>query len=101
MIVFLDSGVLGILANPNKIGEASDCEQWLLSLLSKGVSILTSDIGLWTKKRLICVNNTQITFQFNFVQLVWHLTEKCYSSFNPSVSAEGSGSVSPPKQTSK
>ncbi|HBB34435.1 MAG TPA: hypothetical protein DDZ80_03475 [Cyanobacteria bacterium UBA8803] len=33
MIVFIDSGVLGILANPNKSGEASDCEQWLYSLL--------------------------------------------------------------------
>ncbi len=29
MIVFIDSGVLGILANPNKFGEAYDCEQWL------------------------------------------------------------------------
>ena len=44
MIVFIDSGILGLLANPNKKGEAADCEQWLLSLLSKGVSVLTSDI---------------------------------------------------------
>ena len=44
MIVFLDTGILGLLANPNKQGEAADCEQWLLGLLSKGVSVLTSDI---------------------------------------------------------
>ncbi len=44
MIVFIDSGVLGILANPNKTGEASDCEQWLYSLLSKGVYICSSDL---------------------------------------------------------
>lgn len=44
MIVFVDTGVLGLLANPNKKGEAADCEQWLLGLLSKGVSVLTSDI---------------------------------------------------------
>lgn len=44
MIVFLDSGVLGILANPNKEGEASDCEEWLYGLLSKGVYVLTSDL---------------------------------------------------------
>lgn len=44
MIVFVDTGVLGLLANPNKKGEAADCEQWLFGLLSKGVSVLTSDI---------------------------------------------------------
>ena len=44
MIVFIDTGILGLLANPNKKGEAADCEQWLLGLLSKGVSVLTSDI---------------------------------------------------------
>ncbi|WP_019504692.1 hypothetical protein [Pleurocapsa sp. PCC 7319] len=44
MIIFIDTGILGLLANPNKKGEAADCEQWLLGLLSKGVSVLTSDI---------------------------------------------------------
>ena len=44
MIVFIDTGILGLLANPNKKGEAADCEQWLLGLLSKGVLVLTSDI---------------------------------------------------------
>ncbi|MEY4517884.1 MAG: hypothetical protein RLZZ499_483 [Cyanobacteriota bacterium] len=44
MIIFLDTSILGLLANPNKKGEAADCEQWLLSLLSKGVSVLTSNI---------------------------------------------------------
>lgn len=44
MIVFIDSGVLGILANPNKQGEASDCEEWLYGLMSKGVYVLTSDL---------------------------------------------------------
>ena len=57
MIVFLDSGVLGILANPNKIGEASDCEQWLLSLLSKGVSILTSDICDYEVRRSLILES--------------------------------------------
>lgn len=44
MIIFIDTGILGLLANPNKKGEAANCEQWLLGLLSKGVSVLTSDI---------------------------------------------------------
>lgn len=44
MIVFIDSGILGILANPNKKGEVSDCEQWLYKLLSQGVYICSSDL---------------------------------------------------------
>ena len=44
MIVFIDTGILGLLANPNKKGEAAEVEQWLLSLLSRGVLVLTSDI---------------------------------------------------------
>ncbi|YAF97653.1 MAG: type II toxin-antitoxin system VapC family toxin [Nodularia sp. CChRGM 3473] len=44
MIVLIDSGVLGILVNPNKVGETSDCEQWLYSLLSQGVYICSSDL---------------------------------------------------------
>ncbi len=44
MIVFIDTGILGLLANPNKKGEAAEVEQWLLSLLSRGVLVLTSHI---------------------------------------------------------
>jgi hypothetical protein len=44
MIVFIDSGVLGILANPNKRGEISDCQEWLYRLLSQGVYVCSSEI---------------------------------------------------------
>lgn len=44
MIIFIDSGVLGILTNPYKFGEARDCEHWLYTLLSQGVYICSSDI---------------------------------------------------------
>jgi pentatricopeptide repeat protein len=37
MIIFIDSGVLGVLANPRKIGEVHDCEEWLYRLLSRGI----------------------------------------------------------------
>lgn len=49
--IFIDSGILGLLANPNKKGEAADCEQWLLGLLSKGVFVLTSDICNYEVRR--------------------------------------------------
>ncbi len=44
MIVFIDSSILGILANPNKIGEANKCREWLYSLLAKGVYVCSSII---------------------------------------------------------
>lgn len=44
MIVFIDSGVLGILANPNKINQVSDCQEWLYRLLSQGVYVCSSEI---------------------------------------------------------
>ena len=44
MIVFIDSGVLGILANPNKMNEVSDCQEWLYKLLSQGVYVCSSEI---------------------------------------------------------
>ena len=44
MIVFIDSGVLGLLTHPKKPGKPADCEDWLYSLLSKGVYVVSSDI---------------------------------------------------------
>lgn len=57
MIVFIDTGILGLLANPNKQGEAADCEQWLLGLLSKGVSVLTSDICDYEVRRSLILES--------------------------------------------
>jgi len=57
MIVFLDTGILGLLANPNKKGEAANCEQWLLGLLSRGVSILTSDICDYEVRRSLILES--------------------------------------------
>jgi hypothetical protein len=44
MIVFLDSGVIGILSNPNKNNQVIACENWLYSLLAKSVYVVSSDI---------------------------------------------------------
>lgn len=57
MIVFLDTSVLGLLANPNKKGEAAECEQWLLSLLSKGVFVVTSDICDYEVRRSLILES--------------------------------------------
>jgi len=44
MIVFLDSGVIGLLSNPNKRDQVLACENWLYGLLAKGVYVVSSDI---------------------------------------------------------
>jgi predicted nucleic acid-binding protein len=44
MIVFLDTGVLGLLSSPNNRGDAKECKEWFYRLLSRGVYIVTSDI---------------------------------------------------------
>jgi hypothetical protein len=44
MIVFLDSGVIGLLSNPNKRDRAIACEDWLYGLFAKGVYVVSSDI---------------------------------------------------------
>jgi hypothetical protein len=44
MIVFIDSGVLGLLTNPYKMDAAKDCEEWLYALLARGVYICSSQL---------------------------------------------------------
>jgi len=44
MIVFLDTGVLGLVSSPSNTVEAKQCKQWLYRLLSRSVYIVTSDI---------------------------------------------------------
>ncbi|MGK7894750.1 MAG: hypothetical protein AB4372_14295 [Xenococcus sp. (in: cyanobacteria)] len=43
MIVFVDTGVLGLLSSPNDKSEAQKCQQWLYSLLSRGVYVISDE----------------------------------------------------------
>jgi predicted nucleic acid-binding protein len=43
-IVFLDSGIIGLITSPRKQGQALACEQWMLGLLARGVNIVSSEI---------------------------------------------------------
>jgi hypothetical protein len=74
MIVFIDSGVLGILANPNKFGEAYDCEQWLYSLLSQGVYICSSEICDFEVRRSLVLALQKKT-ELNSIQTLDELRE--------------------------
>lgn len=41
-IIWLDSGIIGLLSNPHKQGESEACDRWLLNLSAKGVYIVSS-----------------------------------------------------------
>ena len=44
MIVFLDSGIIGLLTSPNDRELAVRCQSWLYRLLARSVYIVSSDI---------------------------------------------------------
>lgn len=44
MMVFLDTGILGILSSPNEKVEVQQCQEWLYRLLARGVYVISSDI---------------------------------------------------------
>ena len=44
MIVFLDSGIIGLLCSPNDRELAVNCQSWLYRLLARSVYIVSSDI---------------------------------------------------------
>lgn len=59
MIVLLDSGVLGVVCNPNPSQEVINCKEWMYNLLAKGVSIKTSVICDYEVRRsLILASQT-------------------------------------------
>ena len=61
MIVFLDSGVLGLLTHPNKKGQPLLCENWLYYLLSKGVSVVSSDVCDYEVRRSLLLEKAKKT----------------------------------------
>lgn len=44
MIVFLDTGILGLICSPKNDGEAGECKDWLYKLLAKTIYVVTSDL---------------------------------------------------------
>jgi len=57
MIVFIDSGVLGLLSSPNEKLEVKQCQEWLYSLLSKGVYLISSDLCGYEVRRSFLLNS--------------------------------------------
>jgi predicted nucleic acid-binding protein len=56
MIVFTDTGVLGLLSSPNDNLEAQQCQRWLYSLLARGVYVITSDLCDYEVRRSLILD---------------------------------------------
>ena len=57
MIVFIDSGVLGKLCNPNPTEETIAVNNWLFSLLSKGIFVVSSYICDYEVRRSLILES--------------------------------------------
>ena len=57
MIIFLDTGVLGVLASPNDKQEVRDCQQWLYSLTIRGTYCVSSDICDYELRRSLILES--------------------------------------------
>lgn len=64
MIVFLDSGVLGLISSPNDRSEVTACQNWVFGLLVKGVN--KESILLETIQRLPADRSTVSIVKFGF-----------------------------------
>lgn len=57
MIVFIDSGVLGKLCNPNSSVEVDAIRDWLYSLLAKGIFVVSSRICDYEVRRSLVLES--------------------------------------------
>jgi hypothetical protein len=51
LIVILDTGVLGLICNPNLHPNATKCTNWLYTLLARGVFVVTSELCVYEIER--------------------------------------------------
>ena len=56
MIVFLDSGVLGILSSSQKTDLVSQCKQWFYQLLARGIYVVSSELCDYEVRRSLLLN---------------------------------------------
>ena len=57
MIVFIDSGILGKLCNPNSSAEVDAVRDWLFSLLARGVFVVSSHICDYEVRRSLILES--------------------------------------------
>ena len=57
MIVFIDSGILGKLCNPNSSAEVDAVRDWLYSVLAKGMFVVSSHICDYEVRRSLILES--------------------------------------------
>lgn len=57
MIVFIDSGMLGKLCNPNSSAEVDAVRDWLYSLLAKGIFVVSSHVCDYEVRRSLILES--------------------------------------------
>ncbi|NES73119.1 MAG: hypothetical protein F6K24_51975 [Okeania sp. SIO2D1] len=65
MIVFIDNCVLGLLSSPNEKLEVQKCQEWLYSLLSKGVYVVSYDLCDYEVRRSLLLDSIRRTSNTN------------------------------------
>lgn len=60
MIVFLDTGILGMLSSVNKEGDIAQCKEWLYGLLARGVYVISSVLCDYEARRSLALNNIRL-----------------------------------------
>jgi len=71
MIVFLDTGVLGLASSPKNSGDVFACKQWLFHLIARGVFVVTSDICDYEVRRSLIL----ASFRDNKEEGIQNLTD--------------------------
>lgn len=56
MIIFLDSGVLGVLSSSRKTATVTQCKQWFYQLLARGTYVVSSELCDYEVRRSLLLN---------------------------------------------
>ena len=56
MIIFIDSGVLGVLSSSQKTDTVSQCQQWFYQLLARGIYVTSSELCDYEVRRSLLLN---------------------------------------------
>ncbi|MEB3309761.1 MAG: hypothetical protein VKJ02_05970 [Snowella sp.] len=73
MIILIDSGVLGILSNPNESAINIKCEEWLYNKIVKGCTILSSQICKYEVKKSLLLVQEKTSFTVSGTQKLTEL----------------------------
>jgi predicted nucleic acid-binding protein len=69
MIVFIDTGILGVISSPRKIGEVGECQEWFYRLLARGVYVISSDICDYEVRRSLFLNSIETATNQGLINL--------------------------------